>query len=274
MALPANLILIRHGESEGNLAKDASKAGDNSIFTKEFVDRPQARLRLTNHGISQAAEAGEWVRRWMSANEVLHFDRCLVSEFSRAMETAALLGISNAKWYVDFNLRERSWGDFDFIPYNKRDQYKDSFLRKDQDSFYWKPPNGECIAELCLRVDRILDTLHRECDGKNVLIVAHGEVMWAFRVRLERISPREYHLLDQSKDPFSRIHNCGVLWYTRRSNPNDRESELLSRPESMYSTTPWDLTLSRNDWIKITRKTYSNQDLLDEVVHYPRILDR
>ena len=35
-------------------------------------------------------------------------------------------------------------------------------------------PNGESIAQLCLRIDGVLHTLHRECSDKRVLVVCHG----------------------------------------------------------------------------------------------------
>ena len=37
--LPIDIILVRHGQSEGNVAQKASRKGDNQFFTPEFRDR-------------------------------------------------------------------------------------------------------------------------------------------------------------------------------------------------------------------------------------------
>ena len=91
MALPMDLVLVRHGQSEGNIAKRRSEAGDNSAFTPEFRKRHSSSLRLTGRGRSQAQMAGIWLR-----NEFPDFDRYLVSEYLRAMETAAHLSLPGA----------------------------------------------------------------------------------------------------------------------------------------------------------------------------------
>jgi hypothetical protein len=37
--LPIDIVLVRHGESEGNLAQAYSKKGDDSLWTPEFSAR-------------------------------------------------------------------------------------------------------------------------------------------------------------------------------------------------------------------------------------------
>src|ERR1700677_3754081 len=155
MPMPLDLILVRHGESEGNVARKFSNTGDNSIFTEEFCNRHNSRLRLTDRGKSQARAAGIWLQE----NIGTHFDRYLVSGFLRAMETAALLSLPDAEWYEDFYLRERDLGLFDIMPEEeKRTKYPEVFRQYQLDPFYWTPPKGESIAQLCLRIDRVLQT--------------------------------------------------------------------------------------------------------------------
>jgi hypothetical protein len=48
MGMPANLVLVRHGESEGNIATALSKKGDNSMFTEAFLNRHSSTWRLTD----------------------------------------------------------------------------------------------------------------------------------------------------------------------------------------------------------------------------------
>ena len=44
------LVLLRHGESEGNVAYEASVAGDHSMYSGAFLERHSALWRLTEKG--------------------------------------------------------------------------------------------------------------------------------------------------------------------------------------------------------------------------------
>ena len=121
--LPLDLVLVRHGESEGNIAVDASKGGDNSIFTPEFRNRHSREFRLTDKGIAQAKAAGEWLR----TNVPFPFTYFCVSDYIRAKETAALLALPDARWKDEFYLRERDRGLIDNIP---RDEERTEFPRE------------------------------------------------------------------------------------------------------------------------------------------------
>lgn len=256
MTMPIDLVLVRHGESEGNLA---IKRGDRGDFTEEFLKRHSSKWRLTDKGRRQAKKAGEWIRE----NIGKRFDRYYVSEYLRAMETAALLNLSGARWHCDFYLRECDRGQLDVIePDDRAGRFAEEFERRDIDSFFWAPAGGESLAQLCFRIDRVLDTFHRECYDKKVMIVCHGLVMWAFRIRIERISQRRYHELDKSGDPYDKIHNCQIFHYTRR---NPKTGEIAPHLDWIRSICPTDLSRSRNEWEEIKRKKYTNRDLIDEV---------
>lgn len=258
MALPNDIVLVRHGESEGNLAYRQSRRGDDSAFTEEFRNRHSSFWRLTDKGREQARMAGEWIRQ----NIGDRFDRYYVSEFIRAQETAALLGLPDAVWFRDFYLRERNWGDLELKTQEERALLFGEVLQKrNSDTFFWRPPNGESLAELCLRIDRVLHTLHRECDGKRVVMVCHGEVMWAFRVRLERMSQGRFRELERSSDIRDSILNTQILHYTR-CDPGS--SYVAPYAQWMRSVCPTDQSLSRNTWERIERPTFSNEDLLEE----------
>src|SRR5262249_23237848 len=151
----------------------------------------------------------------------------------------------------------------------RKREYADDMRRRELDRFFWTPPGGESMATLCLRIDRVLNTLHRECVDKRVLIVCHGEVMWAFRVRLERMSQHRYQELDYSRDPFDKIHNCQVLHYTRRDPVGGTTAGHLNWVRSVCPGAP---TRSGNAWEKSGRVRSSNADLLDVVERTPRLI--
>ena len=266
MVMPIDLVLVRHGESEGNVAKIRSKAGDNSAFATEFSRRLGSQWRLTQRGAEQASKAGDWIRENIS----LVFDKYYVSEYTRAKETAGLLNLLEAEWFPSFYLREREWGEMDVTSEReKQDRFADSLRRRESDGFFWIPPNCESLAQLCLRIDRVLDTLQRECSDKRVIAVCHGEVMWAFRVQLERMSQQRFRELDISKRPYDKIHNCQILHYTRR---NPENCKITPYYMWMRSVCPSDTSLSSNIWMPIERPRFSNEDLLEEVELTPRII--
>lgn len=265
MTMPLDLVLVRHGESEGNVAFGHSRRGSTHCFTPEFLARHCSQWRLTLTGQQQAEAAGIWIRQHLSPL----FDRYYVAEYLRAMETAAHLGFADAEWSCEFYLRERDWGIFASMSFQeRRERYAEDMKRRELDSFFWTPPGGESMADLCLRIDRVLDTLHRECSDKRVLIVCHGEVMWGFRVRVERMSQECYRELDQSRDVRIKMHNCQILHYTRR---NPLTGRLASTLGWMRSICPHDLNLCYPDWQPIQRSRYSNADLLAAAEKFPRL---
>lgn len=267
MAMPEDLVLVRHGESEGNLADRMAQAGDDSAFTPDFRARHSSKYRLTDLGREQARIAGAWIRDHLGDR----FDRYLTSEYVRAMETAALLDLPGALWQAEFYLRERDAGSLDSLATDEKfRRFPEAMQERDRDAFYWRPPGGESLAEVSLRVDRVLDTLRRARTPERVIVVCHGEVMRAFRVRIERIPQHRYIELHAPRDIRDQFHNCQILQYTRRDPAQpERVYEHLAW---MRSVCPWDASLSRNVWTPVTRPRYTNAELLALTDLTPRLL--
>lgn len=264
--MPIDLVLVRHGESEGNLAKVRSKAGDESS-SQLFKGLHSSRFRLTDRGREQAKAAGEWLRKEFPNG----FGRHYTSAYKRAMETAGLLGLPNARWYVEPALRERDWGDLDVMSESDRHaRFRESLAMKKVSPLYWIAPNGESVMHVSeTRTYRMLGTLARECSRIPVCMVCHGETMWSFRLPLERMSDDEYNRLDASDNPFDRIHNCQILHYTRK-RPEDQDA--ATHFTYMRSVCPWNDKLSSNEWKRIVRPEYTNQRLLEIVEATPRLV--
>ena len=51
------LVLVRHGESEGNLAFNKSMQGDHSLYSGKFLERHSSLWRLTDRGREQVRTA-------------------------------------------------------------------------------------------------------------------------------------------------------------------------------------------------------------------------
>jgi broad specificity phosphatase PhoE len=256
MAMPNHLVLVRHGHSEGNLVVEYAKKGDDRFFTPDFRERPGHRWRLTNNGQKQAVVAGKWI----IDNIGQKYDRYYVSPYVRTRETAALLNLPDAEWRIDQRLRERDWGDIGSMPLAEfKKAFPHSALTKEIDALYWRPPGGESIADVRLRVRDFFDTLHRECEGQRVLVVTHGEFMWAARAELEYLTDEQWVLSD--KDPEQKIHNTQVIHYSRVHPESGATEKYMSWQKSVC---PWKEE-TNPQWNHITRKRYSNDDLLEQV---------
>ena len=265
MTMPLHFVLVRHGESEGNLVRAWARAGDNRGWTDEFRRVHSSQYRLTALGRKQAAGAGNWIR----ANIGTHFHRYYVSEYIRALETAALLDLPDASWFKTPFLREREAGALDNLTEEEKERdFAAYMLARRNDSYFWKPPNGESMVDVCLRLHRFLDTVHRGHAGESVIVVCHANVMQAFRILLERLSQNQFNALANTPNPHDRIHNCQVIHYSRQ-NPADA-ADVRPHPMWVRSVCPYDPALSRPDWCAIVRGHYSNDDLLREAEAVPR----
>ncbi len=265
--MPVNLVSVRHGQSELNEANQMSRDGDNSAFTEDFRNTHESQFRLTPLGRVQAQLAGAWIRRYIK----FKFSRFYVSEFVRAKETAALLDLVDASWYVDYNLRERDWGELGVMPADERAVKFANILRLRQlDSFFWCPPSGESEANLGLRINRVFGTLSRECSRDNVILVNHGEVMWSIWLNLTRMSQRRYAELSASRHPYDHIHNCQILHFTRE---DPLSGKIAPYYKWMRSICPTDLSLSNNEWQPIVRPRYTNEELAQMIEAYPTFIN-
>ncbi|RHY32072.1 hypothetical protein DYB32_002904 [Aphanomyces invadans] len=262
----ADLVLVRHGESEGNVARELSMRGDHSLYSGEFKNRHSCNWRLTDRGREQAEAAGEWLRK----EDLAYYDRYLVSEYLRAMETAARFNLPDAQWYAEMLLRERDWGQMDLMSEAERSvKMQDELKRRDLDRFYYAPPGGESLATVAQRVDRLMCALHRELPGKKVLLVCHGDVMWALRTRLERMSQDTFRELQLSGRMVDQLHNGHILHYTRTDPTTGKVAPFFTH---MRSVCPWNEKLSPKGWIKINRPVYDNEMMLAIAERVPRMI--
>jgi len=264
---PVDLVLVRHGESEGNLAQIRSQHGNQVDWQGEFSHRHTSRYRLTDEGREQARRAGEYIKHHVYER----FDRYYTSEYARAMETAGLLQLPDAEWFVDFTIRERDKGILGGKSKAERqDQYSDELARRDRDVFYWEPPGGESIANMCMRIFRFLNAIKSSCAGLKVIVVCHGNIMEGFRLIMENMTQRRYREIHDHPTPEETLHNGQIIWYTRRDPVTHK---LSSNYDWMKSICPWDLSRSFNEWRPIIRPAFTNDRLLQEVNEIPQLVN-
>lgn len=166
------LVLVRHGQSLWNL---------ENRFTG-WVDVP-----LTAQGQAEAKAAGEKLKG-------MPFDVAYTSALSRAQHTLNLIQEAMGTQLPvikDQALNERHYGDLQGL--NKADtaaKYGDEQVHIWRRSFDVPPPNGEALKQTSERTI----PFYERCifgdlkQGKNVLVVAHGNSNRSIVMALEKLS--------------------------------------------------------------------------------------
>ena len=187
MTLPESLVLVRHAESERNMARRVGVFLADDAARAEMGGRPDHLVLLTERGRAQAEAAGRMIRA-----RVGDVDAAYDSGYVRTAET--LTGIL-AAWpeggrpprATDLALRERDIGyTWNMTAGEARASFP--WLQHYWDTagpFFAKPPGGESVAEVCVRVRAFLDRLRREHGGRRVLAVTHGRTIAALRCVIE-----------------------------------------------------------------------------------------
>jgi broad specificity phosphatase PhoE len=205
---PRTLWLVRHAQSQGNVADDAAQAAQASNIEIDIRDPD---VELSDLGRRQAGALGKWLAG------LPHDERptmVLASPYVRAATTAAIavreagLDIPTA---TDERLRERDLGAFDgFTGRGITELFpEEATRRKRLGKFYYRPPSGESWADVALRVRSVLDTVERRYADERLVVVTHQAVAMLFRYVIEGLS--EAQVLDI--DAQTQIANCAVTRY-------------------------------------------------------------
>lgn len=172
----AQLILLRHGESQWNL---------ENRFTG-WVDVP-----LSPRGIQEAKDAGVKLKG-------VTFDRAFTSVLSRANETLRLVletvGQTGIPIEKDKALNERMYGDLQGL--NKAEtaqKYGEAQVKIWRRSYDVKPPGGESLKDTADRVLPYYENMIKPymLKGETILIAAHGNSLRALVMQLEELTKEQ-----------------------------------------------------------------------------------
>lgn len=271
MIMSRTLTLVRHGESESNAAKRAAEKGKPFPQESQLMGVHTSERRLTDRGMEQAKQAGEWVRGFLAEQKGITV-RGYVSPYVRAAETAGLMRLS-IDWRIDPRLSERNWGDVDQMTQAERMRLfrRELDLRR-QFALFWAPPGAgsESLMDVFLRLRDLDTTLEKRCSGMNVVLVCHGETMYAERFLREYWLPRDLRAAMESKDKRFDIHNCRIIQYSR-FDAEGKEFPYYVRLRFIDPRDPMDP--KRNaDWMPIVRPVFSDDQLLEYASLHPRFL--
>jgi broad specificity phosphatase PhoE len=208
---PERLWIVRHGESAGNVARDAADAAGLHLI--DIAER-DVEVPLSALGEEQSRALGRWFAG-LPARERPNV--VLTSPYLRARRTAALVESAGglcadlSSFVVDERLREKEFGVLDRLtrPGIERRHPDQAEFRRILGKFYHRPPGGESWCDVILRLRSALDTISLHHSGCRVLIVGHQVVVLCLRYLLENMTEEEILKIDAEAD----VANCSVTEY-------------------------------------------------------------
>ena len=259
MGMPKSLVLVRHGQSEGNVIQKQAKAGIFKEFPKEYLETPDREIRLSELGRQQTIKTANFLKQEYPQG----FDVVYVSDHTRAKETAALVckqaGWHNVEIRIDPQLGERNWGLFHLHD----DEARANILRrKKRDPLHNPMPDGETLISTRHRTRVMLDRCSRQYVGKNVLVFSHGEyieAIWSEIAHMRTEQQKEFF-----ESPEGDIKNCQIVEFKT-------EPDYIKLYE-VRSSNP-DLGVI-GSWSLLKRVVFNPDQLLAEVDQYPHILKK
>lgn len=202
---PDRLLLVRHGESAGNVARVSA---EDAQLERIELDSRDVDVPLSDLGKRQSEALGRALAREQPT--VLW-----VSPYLRARQTAEI-ALSAAELevpvVVDERLREREFGVLDGLTRRgiQAQWPQEAARRKAIGKFYHRPPGGESWTDALLRVRSALADLRRDHPGERVLLVGHQVVVLLVRYVVEGLTEDEILAIDRQGD----VANCSLTTYT------------------------------------------------------------
>lgn len=207
---PSQLIIVRHGQSAGNVARDLAHEAEEEriILSTRDADVP-----LSDLGREQAASLGRWFARRPPDDrpEIL-----LSSPYLRACQTASIFrdqGGAPADEPICFDerLREKEFGILDGLTtHGIRNIYpQQADFRQLLGKFYHRQPGGESWCDVILRLRSVMDTISLHYAGRRVMIFSHQVVVLCLRYILESLTEKDILAIDAEGD----VANCAITEY-------------------------------------------------------------
>lgn len=225
----SELLLVRHGESQGNVAATlAQQAGAHVID----VPARDADVGLSDTGREQALALGRLLTDYPDGRRTPVWS----SPYLRARQTAEL-AVQTGGWQtsilIDERLRDRELGILDMLTSAGVEARlpEEAGRRRWLGKFYYRPPGGESWADVVLRLRSLLADLDTRHPGGGVLLVCHDAVILLIRYILEGLS--EEQLLDIAAA--STILNASVSRFIRPGGRGEWQLEGFNMADHLTS---------------------------------------
>lgn len=249
-SLPKRIILVRHGESQGNL--------DMSAYTTT----PDYKISLTPLGTEQARAAGLRIYGvvsdgGMAANWKVHF---YVSPYVRTRETLREIGRAFPRERIigareECRVREQDFGNFQVEERMKViKETRERFGR-----FFFRFPDGESAADVFDRVASFMESLWRDIDMRrleqdessetNLVIISHGLTSRVFLMKWFKWSAEQFERLNNFGNCEFRVLQLGPSGdYSLAIHHTEEELRSWGLSPEMITDQQWRATANRGSW--------------------------
>ncbi|MBA0699225.1 hypothetical protein Goshw_019880 [Gossypium schwendimanii] len=247
--LPKHIILVRHGESEGN--KD----------TSAYSTIPDHKISLTEHGRAQARLAGSRLRDLISSHGSSQDWRVYfyVSPYERTRSTLREIGKSFSKKRVigvreECRIREQDFGNFQVEERMKATkETREKFGR-----FFYRFPEGESAADVFDRVSSFLESLWRDIDlnrlnndpsqDLNLIIISHGLASRVFLMKWFKWTVEQFERLYNPGNCEIRVMELGRGGeYSLAIHHTDEELQEWGLSPEMIEDQKWRINANKTD---------------------------
>ncbi|KAK1432430.1 hypothetical protein QVD17_09326 [Tagetes erecta] len=248
--LPKRIILVRHGESEGNI--------DGSAYSTT----PDYKIPLTQQGITQANLAGTKIKTVISdsgtnKNWKVFF---YVSPYERSRSSLLEIGRSFPKNSVigvreECRIREQDFGNFQIAE-------RMQIIKKTRERFgrfFYRFPEGESAADVYDRVSSFLESLWRDIDMNrfnhdpshdlNLIIVSHGLTTRVFLMKWFKWTVEQFEHLNNFSNCEFRVLQLGAGGeYSLAVYHSDEEMQGWGLSPEMIGDQKWRARVMRGEW--------------------------
>uniref|UniRef100_A0A7S3QIR9 Phosphoglycerate mutase (2,3-diphosphoglycerate-dependent) n=1 Tax=Chaetoceros debilis TaxID=122233 RepID=A0A7S3QIR9_9STRA len=224
---PTRIILIRHGESLGNVDDSA------------YVATPDWKVPLTERGRQQSFDAGKELADIVGDGQVFFYyspykrTRATVDELLKHINKSQIISTREEP-----RISEQQFGNFQ----NVEQVWESKKERHEFGRFYYRFKSGEAGLDVYSRVSSFISTLVRDCqqyqkagyelDTVNVVIVTHGLSLRLFLMRWFQFGVEEF---EATKNP----DNAALVVMKKRCPPgghrwyelDEKNREELNLPE-------------------------------------------
>ncbi|BEP92067.1 histidine phosphatase family protein [Acidovorax sp. A79] len=220
---PARLWVVRHGQSAGNVARDAAEAGGLQTIDLAWRDID---VPLSDLGTAQSVALGEWFGRQPVDGQP---QVILCSPYMRALQTARLVAqhsrLEHVTLRLDERLREKEFGILDRLTkFGIQQQHAQLHEQRTHvGKFYFRPPGGENWCDVILRLRSLQEMVTREYAGQRVLVVAHQVIVNCMRYLIEQMDEQQILEIDRQGD----VPNCAVTIYRAHGAHEGRTDEAM-----------------------------------------------
>ena len=207
---PAQLVLVRHAESIGNLADLAARDAGAARLDLDIRD---ADVPLSDTGHDQAQALGRHLKD-LAPTAVP--TAVVSSPYRRSADTARIAlaeaGLDLAVMH-DERLRERELGIFDGLTGTgiRAEHAEEARRREYLGKFYYRPPCGESWCDVALRVRSFLRDVGTRPATERLWVFTHQAVITCFRYVLEGMDEATVLELDRGV----RVPNASTTTYRR-----------------------------------------------------------